>query len=422
MKAYRANILFTPTATRLECVERGYVVVDDTGMVEGVYPTLPDGYSVLPVEDFGNVLLIPAMNDLHVHAPQYRNMGLAMDMELLPWLNTYSFPEEAKFADVAYAERMYRRFVHDLWLHGTMRASVYATIHPASTRMLAQLFKEAGMGAYIGLVGMDRNCPDNLRNTTAEVVRDTEELYAYLSGNALVKAIVTPRFLPACTPEMLDALGELAERYALPVQSHLSENRSEVAWVKELEPDSRCYGDAYNKYGLFGQTPTLMAHCCYSPPDEIELMRTNGVYMVQCPTSNCNIGSGVAPVRTFLRAGVPVALGSDISAGHEVSMFGVMRYAMQMSKLQYALSEGKMSFLSLSEAFYLATKGGGAFFGNVGSFERGYAFDALVIDDSALNIDNYSLPHRLERFIYLGDDRYITHRFCQGHCLSEPIR
>lgn len=422
MKAYRANILFTPAATQLECVERGYVVVDDTGMVEGVYPTLPGGYSGLPVEDFGDVLLIPAMNDLHVHAPQYRNMGLAMDMELLPWLNTYSFPEEAKFADVAYAERMYRRFVHDLWLHGTMRASVYATVHPASTRMLARLFTEAGMGAYIGLVGMDRNCPDNLRNTTAEVVRDTEELYAYLSGDALVKAIVTPRFLPACTPEMLGALGELAERYALPVQSHLSENRSEVAWVKELEPDSRCYGDAYNKYGLFGQTPTLMAHCCYSPPEEMELMRTNGVCMAHCPTSNCNIGSGVASVRTFLRAGVPVALGSDISAGHDMSMFGVMRYAMQMSKLQYALSEGEMSFLSLSEAFYLATKGGGAFFGNVGSFERGYAFDALVIDDSALNIDNYSLPHRLERFIYLGDDRYITHRFCQGHCLSEPIR
>ena len=420
MRIYKANILFTPSPERFHVVEHGYIAVDANGIVEGVYATLPTRLQGEPLTDFGDSLLIPAMNDMHVHAPQYHNMGLAMDMELLPWLNTYTFPEEAKYSNIDYAERMYSRFVHDLWLNGTMRASVFATIHPMATKALAQLFTKAGMGALVGLVGMNRNCPDTLSNSTKDAVRDTEYLCDSLQENKRVKAIVTPRFVPACTADMLQALGELAQRRHLPVQSHLSENRSEIAWVRELEPESTCYGDAYNRYGLFGQTPTLMAHCCYTAGGELELMQRNHVAVVHCPTSNCNLGSGIAPVRTFLQNDIQVTLGSDVSGGHHLSIFRVMQYALQMSKLQYAQSEGKLPFLTLSEAFYMATKSGGSFFGKVGSFEKGYAFDALVIDDSALNYDNYSLLHRLERYIYIGDDRHITHRFCEGKELHEP--
>lgn len=420
MRIYKANILFTPSPERFHVVEHGYIAVDANGIIEGVYATLPTRLQGEPLTDFGDSLLIPAMNDMHVHAPQYRNMGLAMDMELLPWLNTYTFPEEAKYSNIDYAERMYSRFVHDLWQNGTMRASVFATIHPRATKTLAQIFTKAGMGALVGLVGMNRNCPDTLSNSTKDAVRDTENLCDSLQENKMVKAIVTPRFVPACTADMLQALGELAQRRHLPVQSHLSENRSEIAWVRELEPESTCYGDAYNRYGLFGQTPTLMAHCCYTAGGELELMQRNHVAVVHCPTSNCNLGSGIAPVRAFLQNDIHVTLGSDISGGHHLSMFRVMQYALQMSKLQYAQSEGKLPFLTLSEAFFMATKSGGSFFGKVGSFEKGYAFDALVIDDSALNYDNYSLLHRLERYIYIGDDRHITHRFCEGKELHEP--
>ncbi|HCS87937.1 MAG TPA: guanine deaminase, partial [Bacteroidales bacterium] len=291
MRIYKANILFTPSPEQFQVVEYGYIAVDADGIIEGVYATLPTRLQGEPLTDFGDSLLIPAMNDMHVHAPQYRNMGLAMDMELLPWLNTYTFPEEAKYSNTEYAERMYSRFVHDLWLHGTIRASVFATIHPAATQILAQLFTEAGLGALIGLVGMNRNCPDTLLNRTEEALRDTEDLCDSLQENKQVKAIVTPRFVPACTADMLQAFGELAQRCHLPVQSHLSENRSEIAWVRELEPESTCYGDAYNRYGLFGQTPTLMAHCCYTEGEELELMQRNHVMVVHCPTSNCNLGS-----------------------------------------------------------------------------------------------------------------------------------
>ena len=408
-KVYRAHILFTKEKSRFEVLENGYVAVGADGRVLSVSTEQPSDDA--EVIDFGDRLLIPAMNDVHVHAPQYRNQGIAMDLELLPWLQNYTFPEEMKYADLAYAERMYRRFIHDLWRFGTMRACVFATIHTESTRLLMRLFQEAGMGALVGKVAMNRNCPEGLTESVEDMVQGYESLLTATSS--CVRPIITPRFIPSCTPDMLRACGELAAKYQLPVQSHLSENKDEIAMVAELEPESTCYGDAYNRYGLFGQTPTVMAHCVWTEGEELELMKRQGVMVAHCPTSNLNIASGLAPVRTFLDAGIPVGLGSDISGGHDLSIFRMMVYAIQVSKMCYQQNHDR-KFLSLSEAFWIATKSAGRFFGRVGSFEPGYEFDALVINDADLNHDHYSLLHRLERYIYLGDDRQIEHRFCCG--------
>ena len=421
-KVYKAHILYTKEKSRFEVLENGYVAVDADGRVTGVSAdwTSLDGEGV-EVVDFGDRLLIPAMNDLHVHAPQYRNQGIAMDLELLPWLQNYTFPEEMKYADTAYAERMYRRFVRDLWRFGTMRACVFATIHTDSTRLLMQLFQEAGMGALVGKVAMNRNCPEGLSESVADMVQGYETLIAeYNKPEALVQPIITPRFIPSCTPDMLRACGELAAKYQLPVQSHLSENKDEIALVQNLEKDSTCYGDAYDRYGLFGQTPTVMAHCVWTEGEELELMKRRGVMVAHCPTSNLNLASGLAPVRTFLEEDIPVGLGSDISGGHDLNIFRMMVYAIQVSKMYYQQHHDHR-FLTLSEAFWIATKSAGSFFGRVGSFEPGYEFDALVIDDSDLNHDHYSLLHRLERYIYLGDDRQITHRFCRGKAIAKPL-
>ena len=420
MRIYKANIMHTPTPDHFEVYQGGYIVVDEAGYVQGIYEVLPLEMVGMPVVDYGDRLLIPAMNDMHVHAPQYANMGVAMDMELIPWLNVYTFPEEEKFADERYAKSVYDAFVMELCRQGTMRAAVFATTHLSATQLLAKIFDEVGMGALIGLVGMDRYSPDKLANTLLSWKADMQELVQSMVNSAKVKPIITPRFIPSCTPAMLQTMGDMAEQYSLPVQSHLSENKREIAWVKELEPQSCCYGDAYHRYGLFGQTPTLMAHCCYTGNEELELMRANNVCVVHCPTSNCNLASGIAPIRKFLQSGVRVALGSDMAAGHHLSIFRVMQYAVQMSKLQYALSDGELPFLTLSEVFFMATKAGGSFFGKVGSFEAGYAFDALVIDDATIN--GIGMPancqQRLERFIYLGDDRQILYRFCQGKEIS----
>jgi len=438
-KVYKAHILFTKEKDHFEVFENGYIAVAD-GIVLGVagslselnsqLPTLNDQFSEADVIDFGNKLLIPAMNDMHVHAPQVHNQGVAMDLELLPWLQNYTFPEESKYADVDYAERMYRRFLHTQWLFGTMRSVVFGTVHTDSTRKLMQLYQEAGMGALVGKVAMNRNCPDALCEDVDAYIKGQESLIKEFTSLAsgrevegeaspLVSPIITPRFVPSCTPELLRACGELAQKYQLPVQSHLSENTSEIAWVAELEPESENYGDAYNRYGLFGQTPTIMAHCVWTHGSELELMKRNGVMVAHCPTSNFNIASGMAPIRTFLDEGVKIGLGSDISGGHDLNMFRMLVYAIQVSKMQYQQNHDK-PFLTLPEIFWIATKSAGSFFGKVGSFEPGYEFDALVIYDSVLYPDEYSLLHRLERFIYVGDDRQILHRFCRGQEIKEP--
>lgn len=421
-KVYKAHILFTKEKNRFEVFENGYVTVDANGRVVGVSANLTESDRAdAEVIDFGDRLLIPAMNDMHVHAPQVHNQGVAMDMELLPWLQNYTFPEESKYADVHYAERMYRRFLHTQWLFGTMRSVVFATVHTESTRVLMKLYQEAGMGALVGKVAMNRNCPDALCEDVEAAVEGNERLIAeFNQPDALVRPIITPRFVPSCTPELLKACGELANKYKMPVQSHLSENTSEIAWVQDLEKESTCYGDAYNRYGLFGQTPTIMAHCVWTEGEELELMKRQGVMVAHCPTSNLNIASGLAPVRTFLDEGLRIGLGSDISGGHDLNMFRMMVYAIQVSKMHYQQDHNK-SFLTLPEVFWIATKSAGSFFGKVGSFEPGYDFDALVINDSVLYPSEYSLLHRLERFIYLGDDRQIEHRFCCGKEIKEPL-
>ena len=200
------------------------------------------------------------------------------------------------------------------------------------------------------------------------------------------------------------------------MQSHLSESPGEVAWVKSLFPDCGCYGDVYDRFGLFGSNgPVVMAHCVYSGREERELIRKRGVFIAHCPQSNVNLSSGIAPAKSCLQDGLKVGLGSDIAGGFSLSGFRGISDAIQMSKMHWRLQDPDIKPLSFSEAFYLATKGGGAFFGKVGSFETDYEFDALVLDDAAWPSPSELEPEsRLERLVYLGDDRCIRKKYVKG--------
>lgn len=420
VQIYKGNILFTKIKDKFEIIENGFIIVKN-GKILDLYKNLPSEYQNFEVIDFSDNLIIPGMNDLHCHAPQFRNLGMAMDKELIPWLDNYTFPEEGKFKSIEYSDKVYKNFIKEVWRHGTTRIAVFATVHKDSSIRLMDLFKQSGLGALVGKVNMNINCTDDLLENTEKSISDTEYILEnYYNDDELVNPIITPRFIPSCNSELLKSLGDLAIKYNVPTQSHLSENLGEIDWVKQLQPESEFYGDAYNRFNLFGQTKTLMAHCVYSCDKELELMKKNNVFAVHCPNSNLNLGSGIMPVRKFLDNDINIALGSDISGGHDLSIFKVMVNAIQCSKFLWVNSNKQIDFLTLSEAFYMATKGGGSFFGKVGSFEKNYDFDALILDDSNLNPESYSLIERLERFIYIGDDRNIIHRYVRGEEISDP--
>ncbi|HHV25870.1 MAG TPA: guanine deaminase [Tissierellia bacterium] len=420
-KIFKSNIIFTSTKEAFDIYKNSYIAVEN-GKVTGIYEKIDKDLEKIPIFDYTDKLIIPGFVDLHFHAPQLPNRGLGLDKELLPWLEEYTFPEEGKYNDIEYAEKVYKKLIHELWKVGTTRVSLFSSIHKESTELLFDLFIKSGLGAYIGKVNMNRNTPNYILENTETSIKETEEIILeYRDKSDIVKPIITPRFVPTCTSELLKGLGDLAVKYNIPVQSHLSENINEIKWVKELEPEFKDYASVYNKFSLFGQTKTIMAHCIYSTDEEIELMAKNKVYAAHCPNSNYNLSSGIMPVRKFLNADVPLGLGTDISAGHETSIQKVMVSAIQASKIKWLETNKKYKPISTSEAFYLGTKGGGSFFGKVGSFENGYDFDALVIDDSNLgDINNLTLEERIQRFIYIGDDRNIIERYVQGRKIEEP--
>lgn len=413
----KGNICYSLDAQNLNIVENGYLVCMD-GRSAGVYEELPQTYAGFPLTDYGDRLIVPGLVDLHLHAPQYSFRGLGMDLELLDWLNTRTFPEEAKYSDRDYALNAYSIFADNMKHSATTRACIFATLHRESTVILMDLMEKSGLKTMVGKVNMDRNSPDILvEDGPGKAAAATQRWLEETKGRYQnTEPILTPRFIPTCSDELMMELKKLQVQYNLPMQSHLSENRSEIDWVKELCPWSEFYGDAYDHFGLFGKgVKTIMAHCVWSDRPEIERMKKNGVFVAHCPQSNTNLSSGIAPVRDYLNQGIQVGLGTDVAGGTGESIFRAMADAIQVSKLRWRLVDETMKPLTVEEAFYLGTLGGGAFFGKVGSFEADYELDALVLNDESLKHPQpLSVRERLERFIYLSDERHIEAKYVAG--------
>ena len=415
--ALKGMFIDTPVIGELR-VREGYLVCED-GKVAGFFDALPEKYAAIPVQDCGDKLIIPGMSDLHLHASQYSYCGTAMDLELLEWLQNYTYPEEARYADLAHAKAYYEIFTRDLLHTATTRAAIFATIHPEGTLELMRQLDEAGLGAYVGKLNMDRNCPDFYSELTPENGAAETRRWLDMCKEAdfeRVFPILTPRFTPSVTDAYMEKLGEISRERGVAMQSHLSENLSEIEWVKALCPDAKNYADTYARYGLFGgQCKTIMAHCIYCPEEEDVLMKQNHVFIAHCPTSNENVIAGISPAARYLRQGYEIGLGSDVAGGHTLDLFAVMASAVQVSKLRWRYVDQSERPLTIPETLYMATAGGGRFFGKVGLFEEGYAFDAVVIDDSAnKNLRIFSPAERIERCAYLGGAK-VTDKFVDGH-------
>ena len=414
VQVLKGNIVQAPALGELQITEQGYLVMED-GVIRGVYDRLPLEYATAPLVDYGQALVMQSFADMHLHAPQYPMLGMGMDLPLLDWLNTYTFPTEARFADVDYARRVYRRLATDLITNGTTRVCMFSSMHTDATLVLMDELERAGVTGYVGKVNMDRNgLPGKLQETTEESVRET---LRWLDGCHFehVKPIITPRFTPSCTNELMTQLGKLANERGLYVQSHLSENTNEIAWVRELHPDCTQYWETYNKYGMW-KDHTLMAHCVHSDERERRAIKDAGVVVVHCADSNVNICSGICPVRQMVREGLWVTLGSDIAGGAQLPMYKVITMSIRTSKARRVTDEWHPDFLTVPEGYYLGTTAGHKYFGAGDGFAVGDRLHAVVIDDGDFPEAAHplSVQERFERAIYMTHRHNIVSVWSDG--------
>ena len=391
----RGNIIQAPRLGELDIREHGYLVLED-GVVQGVYDALPQALASAPITDYGDRLIMQSFVDMHLHAPQYPMLGMGMDLPLLDWLNTYTFRTEARFADPDFARRTYRRLASDLITNGTTRVCMFSSLHTEATWILMEELERAGVTGYVGKVNMDRNAlPGILQETTEESVSET---LRWLDGCHFehVRPIITPRFTPSCSDELMAALGE-------------------IAWVKELHPDCAQYWETYDKYGLW-KDHTVMAHCVHSDARECAAIRRAGVVVAHCAGSNINLCSGVSPVREMLQQGIWVTLGSDIAGGAQLPMYKVITMSIRASKIKRMETDWSEDFLTVPEGYYLGTTAGHRYFGGGEGFAVGQPLHAIVVDDGDFpeSVRPLTVRERFERSLYMLHRHNITAVWSHG--------
>lgn len=445
LTVFHGPVIHSLSPTELEILESALLVVDSSGTIivfERSTDVVPETFhtpSGAPIQSKECTVrklkkgsfLIPGFVDTHNHAPQWAQRGLGQGMHILDWLDTVTFPNEAKFADPEYARQIYGRCVDGFLKQGITTASYYASAHGEATRILADICLQKGQRALIGKCNMDRNAPDYYRDASPEEsLRVTEECIAHIQKidpeGHLVRPVLTPRFAITCDPAVLEGLGRIAKRQPeLAIQTHFNEAEQEMQATKSLFPQFSNEVDLYHHYGLLGPR-SILAHCCYMSEYELSRFAELGCGVAHCPISNMTVGGGfmAAPVREFLRRGIETGLGTDSGGGFSSSILDAMRQALVASNAREVMSHGSDKGLSVEELFYLATRGGAKVCSvgdKVGNFAVGMEFDACVIstevDDQIMTMveqDSDSLRTVFNKFVMTGDDRNIEAVYVRG--------
>jgi len=389
--SFRTDLFHAPSRGVVERISDALVTVDDAGTILSAAPC-PDTAPPDATDLRGRGVLLPGFVDLHVHAPQYPQLGMALDLPLEDWLLRYTFPLEARYADLAFAARVYERLVHRLLANGTTTAVYFATIHGPASLKLAETCLNLGQRALVGRVAMDHpeGCPPDYRDADAgAAVADTAafiEAVRALPENDLVEPAVTPRFIPACTDAALEGLGRLAADTGAPVQTHCSESDWEHDHV--LARYGATDTQALDGFGLLTRR-TVLAHAGFVSDADIDLIRSRGSGVAHCPLSNAYFGDAVFPLRHAMEKSVRVGLGTDISGGPSPFILDNARMAITASRLLESgvdptrprATRGRAaSRIDFREAFWLATAGGADVLDlPVGRLEPGRQFDAVLV-------------------------------------------
>lgn len=434
----------TKTYGTVDFLEQVLIVVNDKGVIDKVVCLGDDNYQSILTEAKENNCLVelsdsqyflPGFIDLHIHAPQWPQAGIALDEPLNVWLDECTFPLESKYSDVAFARKVYTDLVQQLLSNGTTTALYFATVHSESSLELAKISAQLGQRALVGKVVMDDHqmTPAFYRDvSTQQALKDTEQFI--LDVKKLnettpqgVYPVVTPRFVPSCTPEGLKGLGDLAKKYDVHVQSHCSEGQ----WAHDFVIDK--YGkrdtEVLESFGLLGRK-SVLAHCNFLNESDGEIFKKHHCSVAHCPISNSYFANAVLPVKRLKEQGVNIGLGSDISGGFSPSLYDNIRHAVMVSRMLEDGVDTALSFehrgvkdsrISVAQALYLATTGGGiALDLPIGLVEEGYSLDLQIIDVNHLSnkIPNFNVfPNKnylLQKILYLSTKENIRQVYVQG--------
>ncbi|WP_025823213.1 guanine deaminase [Shewanella marina] len=433
-----------PQKGDFEYAAQALVMVDQQGVIAAVLHPQDEQYaynieslraSSKLVELTSAQYLMPGMVDLHVHAPQFPQAGKGLDLPLYDWLQDYTFPLEAKFADLDFAKQVYPRLVNSLLANGTTSAVYFATIHAESSLELARECLKQGQRAFVGKVNMDEptQCPPfYIESSTEQALQQTEQFIQQviaLDGNQqqLVSPVITPRFVPSCTVEMLQGLGQLTQQYQCHVQTHCSESD----WARDYSQQHYGKTDValYHDFGLMTRK-TILAHSIFLTPDDCEVIKHTGASIAHCPLSNMYFANAAMQTREILDNDLHCGLGSDIAGAPIPSIFHTCLDAVSHSRVR---EDGTSTYIaaaergeagkriSFIEAYWLATVGGGiAIDAKVGLFQTGYEFDALIIDTDIDDSNIYivdemdSAKDKLEKIICLNNRQNIRKVWVKG--------
>lgn len=416
----------------VEFIEKGTVLVDRlSGKILKV-SHCSDEQEIIDESDIETItlpcgqFLCPGFIDTHHHAPQTSNLGLGLDRELLEWLQTYTFPREKSYSTRAAGsiKLEYTEMARRLIRGGTTTCVYFGSIQVEANKILVDALEECGQRAFVGKVCMDQNSPDDYRESTEESIEGTKEFVSYVQAKCsdLLNPVVTPRFAPTCSMALMRELGSISKESDCHIQTHVSENISEIAWVKGLFPQSASYSKVYDDAGLL--TPkTILAHAIYLDEEEKQLIKNRCSAISHCPNSNFSLSSGCLNLRDLLDKGIKVSLGTDVSGGYSTSMLDACRQAIIASQVIHFQDRQKWKPLTATEAFSLATICGASSLNladRLGNFQPGKFFDALIVNVYA----NPQIPQGpneaaalsdlFEKFIFCGDDRCIDSVFIRG--------
>jgi guanine deaminase len=391
-----------------------------TVLAAGPWQQLKDAYAQVPTEHLPGRIIAPGFVDLHLHYPQTDIIGSPAS-GLLPWLENYTFPEESRFSSSDYSAQAASFFVAELLRNGVTSALTFATVHVASVDALFGAAQDSGLRMITGLCLMDRHAPAGVLNGTERSLADTEALIRQWHGKGRLGYAITPRFAPSCSDAQLKGAGELAARYeGVWIQSHVAENRDEIAWARQLFPASRSYLATYDDFGLMRQR-AVYAHCIHLDAQDRALMHSTGAAAAVCPTSNLFLGSGFFDFAAADSAGFNYGLASDVGGGSSFSPFHTMLAAYQVGRASLDAAAGgspARSGLSLSPQHLWWQHTAGAaralgLAGVVGNLQPGHEADFVVLNPQATPLlarriaRADSLDELLFAMIVLGDDRLV---------------